>query len=98
VKKSLLPVTFNEQTGVNLEIGDKVIFKPGQNMWGLDPEGEAEGIYTGWNRSKIGEVNIKIRFAGYLDLTTPLENVWRIWDARDDEIAALRAKLEHASD
>lgn len=93
MKKSTIPVTFDEKDGVNLEFGDRVIFKPGQNIWNLDPEGDAMGVYTGWNSREIGKVDIKIRYADYLDLTTPIENVWRIWDARDDEIEALRKEL-----
>ena len=98
MKHSLIPVTFDEQHGVNLHMYDRVLFVPGQNMWGLDPEVEVEGTYVGWNRPQFSALEIKIDHiqSGPLPLrfNVPIENVFRIWDARDDEIEALRKELE----
>ena len=94
MRKSLVPVTFDEQTGVNLEIGNRVIFKPGQNIWGLFPEGEYVGVYAGWASPQPGDVQIKVEFDYGKRVHPPIENVWRIWDVRDDEIAALHKLLD----
>jgi hypothetical protein len=93
MKKSTIPVTFDENDGVNLPMFQPVLFTPGQNMWGLDPEGVYEGIYVGWNRPQFSALEIKIDYKTHTRFTPPIENVWRIWDARDDEIEALRKEL-----
>ena len=96
MKKSTIPVTFDANEGVNLPMFQRVLFMPGQNMWGLNPEGEYEGTYVGWNRPQFSALEIKIDHiqSGPLPLrfNVPIENVFRIWDARDDEIEALRAR------
>jgi len=98
MKKSLIPVTFDEKDGVNVHMFTRVLFTPGQNMWGLDPEGVYEGIYVGWNHPLNSPVEIKIDHVlpgpQPVRLKPSIENVWRIWDARDDEVEALRSALE----
>lgn len=94
MRKSSIPVAFDEKMGVNLHMYDRVRRSPGQNAWNYDPDAQIEGTYLGWKRNGA-QIIIKIDvfdMGGLLRFTPPIENVWRIWDVRDDEIAALREK------
>lgn len=91
MRRSLIPITYHPKDGVNLEPGTPVIFIAGPNAHGLHPEAELIGIYQEY---RVMELATHLRILRQGKRFSPvISSVFRIYDARDEEIERLRAEL-----
>ncbi len=94
MRRSLIPITYHPARGVNLEPGTPVVFIPGPNAHGLHPQAEFIGVYQ---EHVVLELATHLRILRQGKRFSPvISQVFRIYDARDEEIERLRADLERA--
>lgn len=91
MRRSSIPITYNPKDGVNLEPGTPVIFIAGANAHGVHPEAELLGVYQEY---RVLEKATHLRILRQGKRFSPtIWNVFRLYDARDEEIERLREEL-----
>jgi hypothetical protein len=88
MRRSSIPITYSPKDGVNLEPGTPVIFIPGPNAHGVHSEAELLGVYQEY---RVLEKATRLRIIRQGKRFSPVINqVFRLYDARDEEIERLR--------
>lgn len=91
MRRSSIPITYSPKDGVNLEPGTPVIFIAGPNAHGVHPEAELLGVYQEY---RVLEKATHLRILRQGKRFSPtIWNVFRLYDARDEEIERLREEL-----
>lgn len=86
-KSSIRPKRLEGGLGdIDLRLGEWIIFEH-KNVLYL-------GQYQGWKLvSEVPHVKTDLHDPAWLRVDVPLDKVWRVYDARDEEIERLRASM-----